>query len=65
MRKAIAHSVVPLDVAGEAYIAGENHLFKLGYCRTYTAVPLSFLGQRSAAINAFIITQIIVINGVS
>ena len=55
MRKAIAHSVVPLDVAGEAYIAGENHLFKLGSCRTRTAALLPFFGPRSAGFNALII----------
>ena len=43
MRKAIAHSVVPLDVAGEVYIAGEDHLFK----------PGSLLDRNSGAIVVF------------
>ena len=30
MRKAIAHSVVSLDVAGEVCIAGDDHVFASG-----------------------------------
>ena len=52
MRMVIADPTVPLDVAGEVCIAGENHFFELGFLSDATAAPLSFSGQRSAVFNA-------------
>ncbi|MGL6083607.1 MAG: hypothetical protein ACRC4N_14565 [Gammaproteobacteria bacterium] len=45
MRNVIVHSVVPLDLAGEVYIAGDDHIFALGILPDVPSVSLSFLGQ--------------------
>ena len=63
MRMVIADPTVPLDVAGEVYIAGEDHFFKPGSLSDKTAAPLSFLGQGFTALMRSSCAQIIEIIG--
>ena len=52
MRNVIVHSVVPLDLPGELYIAGEDHFFTLGILSDVPSVSLSFLGHKFTVLNA-------------
>ena len=45
MHNVIVHSVVPLDLTGKVYTAGEGHPLKLKFCRTEIAALLPFFGQ--------------------
>ena len=57
MCNVIVHSVVPLEVAGEVYIAGENQIFELGIFVGRNGSVVVVLGQRSSALIALIIAQ--------
>ena len=59
MRVVIANPTVPLDLAGEVYIAGENQIFEHGFLSDATTASLSFLGQKIHRVNALIIAPII------
>ena len=46
MRNIIVHSVVPLDLTGGLYIAGEDHFFTLGIFVGRPERVIVVLGQR-------------------